>query len=357
MTQYSVRRIKVNANIKQQKKMPVWAMIIIDVLLIGCVLIVFAYFHHVLPQESESLGIVIERPTKTASPVISNTPVISPSLNETNQEPVDTEPVELTWAQKFAEHFSDTVVETDTSYKSPNISITITTTSKGSGGDLMKYYVADVYVTDIEYLQTYFAKGKFGTGYRQYVLDMDKKSGAILAVSGDFYGNSKSTLHGVVIRNGTVYRTDKTKMDTCVLYYDGTLETYLRDGFDAEEVIARAPYHAWTFGPALLDEEGKALEEFNSGPKLSSKNPRCGIGYFEPGHYCFIVVDGRTRDSKGATMDEFAAIFEELGCAAAYNLDGGASAMMTFDDKLFTNPPDESGRTISDCIIIVEEEE
>lgn len=339
-----------------KKKMPVWAMIVLDVLLICCVLIVFAYFHHVLPQDVESVGLVIEKPPKTKPPAVTTTPPVVTTQPDPDDTPQITEPAELTWAEKFAEHFSDTVVTTDSSYKSPNISIEITKYNKGTGSNRMVYYVADLYITDIEQLQTCFAKDEFGVGRRETVLDMDKRTGAIMAVSGDYYGNSSSSIHSIVIRNGEVYRDKKPKTGVCVLYYDGTLETYPKGEFNLDEVIAKAPFQAWSFGPALLNMDGEALDSYKSAARTQEKNPRCGIGYYEPGHYCFVLVDGRVKDSKGATIKEFARIFEELGCAAAYNLDGGASAALTFNDKVFTNPPG-GGRPISDCIIIMEAEQ
>jgi exopolysaccharide biosynthesis protein len=44
-----------------------------------------------------------------------------------------------------------------------------------------------------------------------------------------------------------------------------------------------------------------------SASKFKVKNPRSAIGYYEPGHYCFIVVDGRQNGySDGMTLDELA---------------------------------------------------
>ena len=61
---------------------------------------------------------------------------------------------------------------------------------------------------------------------------------------------------------------------------------------------------------------------------VANRNPRTGIGYFEPGHYCLVVVDGRDGDSApGASIEEFASVFESLGCTQAYNLDGGGSSL------------------------------
>ncbi len=52
-------------------------------------------------------------------------------------------------------------------------------------------------------------------------------------------------------------------------------------------------------------------------------------------------------------MQEFAEIFADLGCAVAYNLDGGASSMMAYGDGLVSSPSG-GGRTISDVLIIAE---
>ena len=83
-------------------------------------------------------------------------------------------------------------------------------------------------------------------------------------------------------------------------------------------------------------------------------NPRSGFGYFEPGHYCFVVVDGRDRGySRGVTPQEFSQIFKDLGCVAAYNMDGGESAIMSFNDEV-VNLPFQDGRGLSDCLIIKE---
>ena len=55
------------------------------------------------------------------------------------------------------------------------------------------------------------------------------------------------------------------------------------------------------------------------------------------------------------TLPELSNLFAKLGCKTAYNLDGGQSAMMVFNDK-YVNELCEDGRTISDAIIIKEVE-
>ena len=45
---------------------------------------------------------------------------------------------------------------------------------------------------------------------------------------------------------------------------------------------------------------------------------------------CVVLVDGRQAGySRGMFLEEMAALFENLGCKAAYNLDGGHCSFMT----------------------------
>lgn len=257
----------------------------------------------------------------------------------------------ISFAEQFSEHFSDTVVLTDSSYKSGNVSISVTKHTEGNGSYKVTYYVADIYLADITCLQSGFAEGVYGIGYTDTVLSMDQALNAILAINGDFYGNGNN---GVVIRNGILYRSTMNDSDICVLYTDGTMKTYSPWDFDADRVINEGAWQAWSFGPELLDEEGNKKKEFNSDWFISKLHPRSAIGYYEPGHYCLVLVDGRQPGySNGMTLEQLSELFHKLGCKAAYNLDGGKSSVMTFLDSE-VNRPYEGGREVSDCIIIKE---
>ena len=65
------------------------------------------------------------------------------------------------------------------------------------------------------------------------------------------------------------------------------------------------------------------------------------------------MVEGRSEKSEGVTLASLAQIFEDLGCKAAYNLDGGKTAVMTYDGEL-TSRLIGSGREVSDIVYIAE---
>ena len=248
-------------------------------------------------------------------------------------------------AEKFADRFTDSVTVTENSYSSPDISITVSEVNEGN----LTYYLADIYVRDITCFRTALANDTYGSGFRDSIEDMAALNSALLAVNGDYYGN---TSEGVVIRNGIIYRANPTDCDVCVLYYDGTMEVISGSSFSVEDAIEDGAWQAWTFGPALLDTDGQTITAFSSTKRIISANPRTAIGYYEPGHYCLVVVDGR-GESAGITLSQLSRLFYDLGCSAAYNLDGGNSSIMVWGDEVINNPSG-GGRESSDALLIAE---
>jgi len=179
-------------------------------------------------------------------------------------------------------------------------------------------------------------------------------SGSIVALNGDYAMNADS---GVIIRNGEILRDKPSTSEICVLYEDGTMECFSGDEYDSDYVLAKKPWQAWTFGPSLLDSKGKARISFPSiYGTLLEHNPRSILGYYEPGHYCLIAVDGRQSSyAVGLDMDATAALAESLGCKLAFNLDGGRSTQMTFFTDM-VNDPYREGRYVGDIILVKEPE-
>ena len=113
------------------------------------------------------------------------------------------------------------------------------------------------------------------------------------------------------------------------------MATFADEDFDLEAESEKGIWQVWSFGPMLLDN-GQAMTQFNS--ELQRANPRSAIGYFEPGHYCFVQVDGRIESSRGMTLEELSQLFADLGCTAAYNLDGGQSSGFVWQGVLQSYP-------------------
>lgn len=270
------------------------------------------------------------------------------------------------WHEKFADKFTDEVVAGDTFYTSPDLSIHLSYNRYDSGkldksasgkhikyGTQVSYVLADIYVGDITCLRTAFAQDMYGVGYSEKLSDMSEEMRAVLAINGDSYSNNRHKDNGTIIRNGTIYRNRPTDAETCVLNWDGTIDIYGPGLLDAQQLVDRGAYQSWVFGPSLLEENGKAKESFLTWSYIKQSHPRTAIGYFEPGHYCLLLVDGRQKGTRGMFPDEMAKVFEELGCKAAYNLDGGHCSFMTFQDWV-ANHPYKPEHEITDGIFITE---
>lgn len=246
-------------------------------------------------------------------------------------------------------------------YRSHNINLTVTEIIEPIDDYVARYIVYDVYVRNLENLFT------VASTERVPFTELVEAADPIAAISGDFWGNSAA----VAVRNGVVLTSDnRLENDICVLYGDGTMEIvspymYSSDYFEGKDV-----YQVWDFGPSLLDADGKAYGErdFEDYSDITSRNPRSSIGYYEPGHYVFIVADGRLdvefegemTYSKGIRMHDFADLYEKLGVRLAYNLDGGDSAFAYYDGEILrqdyerATEPDEEPRKIYDIIAIGE---
>lgn len=310
-----------------------------DVLLFGALLVAFALFHHVLPKSYEPIRTVV-----LPTPVGTGANAAGMGADDPARPEAIVAPEVGDFSAAFPDY--DTGENAAYSYQAENLRIAVSFVQQND----IAYFVADVRIRNIELFQTSFAGGEFSTGVTETVRRMAKDAGAILAVSGDFCGAHKT---GAVIRNGVLYREDSGDKDVCVLYYDGTMKVYSADEFSVDEAVANGAWQAWSFGPDLLDD-GRALTTFSRN-RVSGKNPRCAIGYYEPGHYCLVVVDGRQDGySEGMTLEELSALFASLGCEEAYNLDGGATAMMVYDDGIISSPSD-GGRASSDIICFLRE--
>ena len=357
--------------LKRKKRKPLLLVILADLALIGLILVSFALFHHVLPQyiaRIEAEKAQLSKPETPAEQVVAPEPTepdeLEPDVSAESEAPSDAteqekieepepepepEPdLRTEWQKKFEEHFTEEVVLTENSYSSPEVSITIETVNTSVGGNPVTYYLADVYIASIENFRTYTAYGEVVYFGIQNPVDMTKDTNAVFAVNGDYMTVQKE---GFLVRNGTVYESDRNN-GVCVLYPDGVMETYDQGTYEIEDILAKEPVQVWSFGPSLLDENGQVKEVYENMYGVSGIHPRCAVGYYEPGHYCFVAVDGRQNHSIGMRLNELAQVFADLGCKVAYNMDGGASAVMLFDQKIYNRQSND--RDLSDILLITD---
>ena len=224
------------------------------------------------------------------------------------------------------------VIKTEDSYRSREMAAFLShveETNNRFTGTRLLYYVVDIYLQDIGLMRSNTVNGEI-KDRTMSIRRMAEVNEAVVAISGDFSIRQKNV---VSVRDGVVGRTSENpQRDTCAVYRDGKMETFELGVGTGTEILAADPWQVWCFGPNLLDADGKPKKEFNS--TVQARNARAAIGYYEPGHYCLVMVVSRSKISAGVSMKELAVLMETLGCAVAYNLDGGHTAQLYFNGQV-----------------------
>ena len=221
------------------------------------------------------------------------------------------------------------------------------TLSKVERGDL-NYFICDLLLASPEALHTAFASGQI-TG-RHYTSAIAESVGATFAVNGDFCGFRN---HGIIIREGKLYRSTTSDWDLCYIDKNGDLNTVMCNNTNANTLISEGVLQSWCFGPTLV-KDYEIPASFNT-PGLSqrAREPRVAIGQIDTLHYIILVVDAvRTNNTTigGMTFADLAKEFQNLGCKTAYNLDGGGSTTLYYKGQVINTPCGSGERKVSDII-------
>ena len=326
------------------------------------------------PDTNEDTVVMPETPQPTAPAQTQAADDTAPAPTDTpepTQEPTPT-PIPGLLGDRFKEKFSDgapVVEEPNTSETLPDGTVkTLIYVYRGTKSAVelyhyqkgkLEYQIADVYVREIEKLTT---ESVTNQGYAKMLYEFARELNARIAINSDYF-TTNAINEGLIIRNGKLLQSKVCKnSDLCVVYQDGTVRCFdcKKEKIDNDAIIASYPYHAFYFGPSLLDENGNAKEKFNS--TVGALNPRTAFGYYEPGHYAFISILG-TRSMKdinghglgngkspGMTFTEMSVLCASLGMKAAYNLDGGQSSGMYWNEKLFGH----NNRITGDVLAIID---
>ncbi len=129
-------------------------------------------------------------------------------------------------------------------------SITITSTTTGSGSDAVVSFVADIKLDNATLLRSAFANNKFGQNIIDTPSNIASEHNGIWAINGDYYGFRTD---GILIRNGTVYRDDGAR-DGIAFYTDGHVEVYDETSTDAQTLLDAGVWNTASFGPALVKD-------------------------------------------------------------------------------------------------------
>lgn len=221
--------------------------------------------------------------------------------------------------------------------------------------DGTKYFFAHVKITHPSQLRTIpaavvnspraaFARSASENNFRgRYVA---KAVNAVIAINGDFY--TKTDMCKVVLRQGQQVRNMANgASDLLVIDKNGDFSALPAAQCADPEAYAAyyeahhdEMYQVFCFGPVLVENgESVVPDDYqNNSVGAQKRTQRSAIAQLGPLEYMLITCNGpQTKNNKGMTVAEFAAVCEaagkrlnENGCRLAYNLDGGNSSTLVF---------------------------
>lgn len=175
--------------------------------------------------------------------------------------------------------------------------------------------------------------------------EIAKENNAICAINAGSFSKSPDKKEflpkGVIIHDGNI------------IYNDSKSEDFKQDivGFTNKAILVVGKYslsqlkklgikEAISFGPALIVNGKPTITEGDGGWGVA---PRTAIGQKKDGTILFLVIDGRSTKSLGATLRAAQDILLKCGAVNASNLDGGASSTMYYNGKVINHPSSSEG--------------
>ena len=281
--------------------------------------------------------------------------VLTPDTLPTATAEASTAPTEAptavpTATEPPAEQATTAPISTDTEYHDDQIDIVLTTMRVEN----TTVYVADVQLADISLLKTALAGNTYARNLTETTSVQAANAGAILAINGDYYGAQE---RGYVLRNGVLYRASaQSGTDALVIGADGNFRIITEGETSADTLVREGAWQVLTFGPALVKDGQVTVSSSDEVGRAMTSNPRTAIGQCADGSVLLLVLDGRSINTLGATMQDVADIMLEYGAVNAGNLDGGSSSVMVYDGEIINNCASVTGpRNIPTAFIVLPE--
>ena len=211
---------------------------------------------------------------------------------------------------------------------------------------VMTWYEAEVWSLSEVWDTAENVEGKhFST--LDWPVNVCSRRGCVLAINADYAcgrwawtkSSSKRSKVGILIRDGQIFSSHTKSasyrgfpnLDTLALFPDGDMQVFDSNEKTAQEYLDMGATDVFAFGPYLIRDGILNTEAVNY---FETRNaPRTVIGMIEKGHYIAMMMEGRHKNSKGASVKEMAELLLARGCTVGFNLDGGQTACMLFMGK------------------------
>lgn len=236
---------------------------------------------------------------------------------------------------------------TENGYEDPSISVTI---ERGRIYDT-NYVVARVKLQNASQIRTAMAQSYYSPS-TDMGTTIARRSNAVLAINGDFFSSRNN--EGYVARQGKVYRTrcDNQVYDILIIDENGDLHILEKPNNAAVKAFEGTPINGFTFGPGLIvngEVRRHEGDHFYAGEKPAQRMCLAQVGPLE--YLCICSEGPEDPGSTGMTLDQFTDLVASFeGVQNAYNLDGGSSTTMVFQNQKINSPDNPKRRPLCDII-------
>jgi Phosphodiester glycosidase/WD40-like Beta Propeller Repeat len=168
------------------------------------------------------------------------------------------------------------------------------------------------------------------------------------------------------------YAVNEVSCSTTPMALNGGVVLAARPGSDGAILIGSLTSGetvtlTWSIGfPSVLDTVGGTPLLVENGAvvakpcneSICKRHPRTAIGVTASGRILMVVIDGRSKDSKGVKIVKLAKVMQGLGASFAINLDGGGSSTMVVKGKkgglqVVNEPSDGNQRKVSSAVLVI----
>ena len=155
---------------------------------------------------------------------------------------------------------------------------------------------------------------------------------------------------GLIISNGEIVSTDSEWANYSFVGIDNDNKMIVSNSMNFSRIKNLNLHSAVSFGPVIIINGQPTIRSGNGGWGIQ---PRTAIAQRKDGAILMLVIDGRQANSLGATLKNVQDILLQYDAYNAFNLDGGASSTMVFDNKLVNKPSDIMGQRYVPCAFII----
>ena len=214
------------------------------------------------------------------------------------------------------------------------------------------YSFSEVKIAHPTQFRRFLSEGQYGSGVLHTTSEMAASVNAVMASAADYYSYRG---FGLLVNNGTVYKNKANNLDTCFIDDEGDLLFATPEELEGEGVLEKYiedhnVRFSISFGPILLvDGEYQGPVRYPVG-EIGEEYSRAALCQLGKLHYAVVTANMERYYPMVPNLRSFAKHLAEQGITKAYTLDGGQTATIVMNNKVYNTVSYGAERQISDII-------